>query len=74
MRFQVSSTALYARLQALSRVINTKSTLTILESILFEVEESQLKMTASDSETTLVATLDLDEVSGSVNGQLVKQQ
>lgn len=65
MRFQVSSTALYARLQALSRVINTKSTLTILESILFEVAENQLTMTASDSETTLVATLALDDVSGS---------
>ncbi len=65
MRFQVSSTALYARLQALSRVINTKSTLTILESILFEVDGSQLKMTASDSETTLVSTMSLDDVSGS---------
>ena len=64
MRFQVSSTALYARLQALNRVINTKSTLNILECILFETEENQLKMTASDSETTLVAKLALDDLQG----------
>ena len=64
MRFQVSSTALYARLQALNRVINTKSTLTILECILFETEDNQLKMTASDSETTLVAKLALDDLQG----------
>ena len=64
MRFQVSSTALYARLQALNRVINTKSTLNILECILFETEDNQLKMTASDSETTLVAKLTLDDLQG----------
>ena len=64
MRFQVSSTALYARLQALNRVINTKSTLNILECILFETEDNQLKMTASDSETTLVAKLALDDLQG----------
>ena len=64
MRFQVSSTALYARLQALNRVINTKSTLNILECILFETEDNQLKMTASDSETTLVSKLALDDLQG----------
>ena len=64
MRFQVSSTALYSRLQVLNRAINSKSTLTILECILFEIENNELKMTASDSETTLVAKLQLDDVQG----------
>ena len=65
MRFQVSSTALYSRLQNLSRVINSKPTLTILECILFELEGNTLKMTASDSETTLVTTMDVEETDGS---------
>ena len=43
MRFQVSSTALYARLQALNRVINTKSTLNILECILsYDCPDSEI--------------------------------
>ncbi len=64
MKFQVSSTTLYNRLQTLSRVLNSKSTLPILECILFEMEGNQLKMTASDSETTLVTTLEVEEPEG----------
>ncbi len=64
MRFQVSSTALYSRLQNLSRVINSKSTLAVLECVLFELEGNTLKMTASDSETTLVTSMDVDEADG----------
>lgn len=64
MRFQVSSTALYSRLQNLSRVINSKPTLTILECILFELDGNTLKMTASDSETTLVTTMEVEEPDG----------
>ncbi len=65
MRFQVSSTALYSRLQNLSRVIASKPTLTILECILFELEGNTLKMTASDSETTLVTTMEVEDSDGS---------
>ena len=64
MRFQVSSTALYSRLQNLSRVISSKPTLSVLECILFELEGSTLKMTASDSETTLVTTMEVEEADG----------
>ena len=65
MKFQVSSTLLYNRLQSLSRVINSKSTINILECILFEMEGNKLTLTASDSETTLVSTIDVEEPEGS---------
>ncbi len=64
MRFQVSSTALYSRLQNLSKVISSKNSLAILDCILFELEGNTLKMTASDSETTLVTTMDVEESEG----------
>ncbi len=64
MKFQVSSSTIYNRLQTLSRVQSSKTTLTILECILFELEGNQLKMTASDSETTLTTTLEVEEAEG----------
>ena len=61
MKFNVSSTALCSRLQMISKVIASKSTLQILECVLFSVEDGKLKMTASDSETTIVTTMDVNE-------------
>ena len=53
MKFVVSSSALYSRLQGISRVINSKSTLPILDCFLFSIEGNTLSITASDNETTL---------------------
>ena len=53
MKFVVSSSALYSRLQGISRVINSKSTLPILDCFLFNIEGNTLSITASDNETTL---------------------
>jgi len=49
------------RLQTLSRVLASKNSLQILDCILFELENGTLRLTASDSETTLVTTLLVQE-------------
>ena len=64
MRFTLSSTALSSRLQTLARVINSKNSLPILDSFLFEVRNQQLFITASDSENVMRSVLALDEVDG----------
>ena len=64
MRFYISSTALSARLQSISRVINSKNALPILDSFLFEVNEGTLTVTASDSETTLTTQLEVSDSNG----------
>lgn len=67
MRFTVSSTALGSRLQTLARVINSKNSLPILDSFLFEVSNQQITITASDSENVMRTTLQLDECDGEGN-------
>ena len=67
MKFTVSSTALSSRLQTLARVINSKNSLPILDSFLFEVNNQQLTITASDSENVMCSTLQLVEVDGEGN-------
>lgn len=61
MKFIVSSTVLSGHLQAISRVINSKNTLPILDCFLFELEDGTLSVTASDSETTMVTTIEVNE-------------
>ena len=61
MRFIVSSSALFNRLQTIGRVINSKNTLPILDCFLFEIQDNILTITASDSETTLITNLELVE-------------
>ena len=58
MKFIVSSTALSSHLQAISRVINSKNALPILDCFLFELEDGTLSVTVSDSETTMVTTVE----------------
>lgn len=64
MRFVVSSTALLSHLQAISKVINSKNTLPILDCFLLELEGSTLSLTAADSETRLVTSLEVNEADG----------
>ncbi len=61
MRFTLSSTALNAKLQILSKVISSKNSLPILESFLFEVNNGQLFITSSDSENVMKTSLSLDQ-------------
>lgn len=64
MRFNVSSTGLSNRLQTISRVQSSKNALPILDCILFEFANGELKMTASDSETTMITTLEITDAEG----------
>ncbi len=67
MKFIVSSSYLLKQLQVLGSVINSSNTLPILDNFLFELDNNQLKVSASDLETTMSATLGIDsESKGSV--------
>ena len=61
MKFKVSSTELLKNLNAISRVISSKNTLPILDNFLFKTDGKSLSVTASDLETTLITTMDLDQ-------------
>ena len=64
MNFKVSSTTICNRLQTLNRVLNSKNSLSILDSILFELQDNILKMTASDGDITLVSSLEVNSAEG----------
>ncbi len=64
MKFIVSSTTLFSHLQAISRVINSKNSLPILDCILIKLQDGTLTMTASDSETTLSTSIEVNEYDG----------
>ena len=64
MRFTISSTALSNRLLSLSRVINTKNSLPILNCFMFDAQNGQLTITASDSENIVRMSLNLDSLEG----------
>ncbi len=64
MRFTLSSSALNSRLQTLSKVINSKNSLQILDSFLFDIQDKQLNITASDSENVMRTSVQLDECDG----------
>ena len=64
MKFNVSSTKLFAQLQAVSRVIAAKNSLQILECVLFDLEGGVLTLTASDSETTIRTSLNVENAEG----------
>ncbi|MCW4469641.1 DNA polymerase III subunit beta [Flavobacterium sp. MFBS3-15] len=67
MKFIVSSSYLLKQLQVLGSVINSSNTLPILDNFLFELNGTELKVSASDLETTMSATLEIDSDSqGSV--------
>ncbi len=60
MKFIVSSSQLLKQLQILGGVINTNNTLPILDNFLFELNNNQLKISASDLETTMSTTIDVE--------------
>jgi DNA polymerase-3 subunit beta len=64
MKFVVSSIDLLNHLQALSRVISSKNTLPILDNYLFKLDGKTMEITASDLETTMVTTMELENSSG----------
>ena len=60
MKFIVSSSQLLRQLQVLGGVINSNNTLPILDNFLFEISENQLKVSASDLETTMTAVVSIE--------------
>ncbi len=66
MKFVVSSALLSQRLQTIGRVIVPKSTLAVLENILFKVAGNELTLVAADGEITLTSTLELVDSEGEV--------
>ena len=64
MRFTVSSTALSNKLNALSKVINSKNALPILGDFVFDIAGQTLTLTASDSENTMRTTVELTDGDG----------
>ena len=63
MKFIVSSIALLKKLQIVGGVINSSNTIPVLDHFLFELENSSLTITASDRETTMSTTIDVDSES-----------
>ena len=60
MKFITSSTQLLQQLQVLNGVISSSNTVPILDSILFEIRDNRLTLSASDLETTLTASLEIE--------------
>lgn len=60
MKFIVSSSYLLKQLQVLGSVINNSNTLPILDNFLFEIDKKTLTVSASDLETTMSATLEIE--------------
>lgn len=68
MKFLVSSTTLSNKLSAMARVMSTKTVMPILSSFLFELDEKDLRITASDGECTQCSVLALETAEG--NGKI----
>ena len=64
MKFVVSSTELLSHLNAIGKVISSKNTLPILDNYLFQLEDNRLTITASDLESTLITSIELDNTEG----------
>lgn len=65
MKFNVPSKTLYNYVSAVSKVINSKNALAILNNFLFSLDGNTLTITASDMENTLTARVNVAEAEGS---------
>lgn len=66
MKFTVSSSLLLSRLQMVGKVVSSKNTMAILENFLLQVTGNSLTITASDLETTLRTTIEIDNNDGDI--------
>ncbi len=64
MKFNVQSKALYGLASAVSKVINSKNPMPILNNFLIELRDGMLHITASDLENTLTAKVPVLEAEG----------
>lgn len=64
MKFNVPSKDLLTQLQAVSKVINAKNAMSILDNFLFEVKDNRLYITGSDQENIMTASLEVFDTEG----------
>ena len=64
MKFIVSSSLLLKQLQAISGVLSTNNTLPILDNFLFNLSDSEIRISASDMETTMTSRINVDMAEG----------
>jgi len=64
MKFVISSTELLGHLASINKVISSKHTLPILDNFLFNLQNSELVITATDLETTMITRIELDNAEG----------
>ena len=64
MKFNVSSKALYNATSAVSKVINSKNALAILDNFLINLSGNTLTITGSDQENALTAHLEVENAKG----------
>jgi DNA polymerase-3 subunit beta len=60
MKFIVSSSSLLKQLQAIGGVLNTSNTLPILDNFLFEIDQKNITISASDLETTMTTHVEAE--------------
>lgn len=65
MKFKIPGKAFQNNLQVMSRVLNSKNTITILDNFLLRLEGDRLWITGSDSESAMISWLEVFEVEGS---------
>ena len=64
MKFNISSKALAIQLAAVSKVVNSKNSLSILDNFLFRLSGNTLSIIGSDQENVMTATLEVYEPEG----------
>ncbi len=64
MKFVVSCNSLLSHLQTIGRVIASKNSIPVLDCFLFELQSNKLKITASDNETRMVTSIDVENLDG----------
>ena len=64
MKFTISSKTLLAHLSAVSKVVNSKNTIAILDNFLFTLKNNVLIVTGTDKENTIISRIELMELEG----------
>ena len=64
MKFTIQSKTLLTHLSAVSKVVNTKSTISILENFLFTLKNGVLIVTGTDQENTITTRIELLQSEG----------
>ena len=64
MKFKIQSKTFLSKLSAVSKVVNSKNVLSILDNFLFQLEGNTLTVTASDAENTIISRISVDDAEG----------